>query len=360
MERNYKTVIKHEKLISLIVINSELNFVFHRKNLGMDRGILLLLNEALSMNEFVHSLLDIVGAVEVKKLKYEVKDVWNYQLAIHKYRQSDKMEALQDYLDNTKFLPVVLVYGIVPEVLKGYGYIIKISETSVFNMKCSEFVEEINSMREFIRSNPEIIVRELDLVYTSEEDEQEQEHSPLFVSLLAALRVYCAFYRNVHSESDTMIVKAEMLDEIKRCVQLAKEMEEDDDSIDAIRSITLKYFEEDKDYKLTDVGKVDGNTMKAVKNGEVVLYDNEFYYISEPLFRKSCKPLLPVLSFIEIKKMLRDEGVLYCNEIENTNFTIKKVYVNVYGITCRERFLKVDKKFFSSRGGLYLEEWRDN
>lgn len=66
--------------------------------------------------------------------------------------------------------------------------------------------------------------------------------------------------------------------------------------------------------------------------------------------------LTTVLSHIQIKKILRDEGILVCNQTGNTNFTVKKVLVNKNGQSFRERFIKLKKEFFVSRDGLYLEE----
>ena len=264
--------------MKLIAVCSELNFIFRRQGLGLDKGILFLLDEDIPSSMFIQIIQNTIETVEVGKLRKKQREVLNYQLAVYKYDRCDKTEALQEFLDNTKFLSAVIIGDIVPEVLKDSAYILKISGTLCSDMCRLEFREEMDAMREFIRSNPEIIVRELNLLKTSKEFEQSQHCSQLFVSLLAAMRVYCAFCRNKHSEANVEVLKARIFAEIGYYVRAAEEMAEAYDAMEAVKAVALKFFTEEKDYKIAEISQVDGNMVKAVEEEKAVLYDSEFYY----------------------------------------------------------------------------------
>lgn len=358
MAENQKISIEDERLVLLLSILAELNFIFRRKGFGLGKGILLLLDENLSEEMVIRNLVEKVGAVEVKNVKSLNTNYWNYQLKVHKFSRSDKYDELGQFLDDTKSLTAVVAYGIVPEILKDLVYVFKISEKQNTYISTVEFGELLGLIKKFIRANPDLVVRELDLLKSSEFFISENAHSALFASLAAAANVYCAFFRDSHSETDTVREKEKMRKEVLRIVQEAHECEEKFDLLDAIKKSVSRYFDISHEYVIAHVDHVEGEVIQAVKEARVVLYDVEFYFISDPLFKKACKLILDMVSFIEIKKNLQEEGILYCNKTKYSNFTVKKVFVNAYGETCRGRFLKIEKQFLTSYEGLTLEERR--
>ena len=211
-------------------------------------------------------------------------------------------------------------------------------------------------MIKFIRENPDVVVRELELFRTSEVFLESDNNSQLLKNLLAAMRIYLSFYRSTHTDKETDTVKAEVECEIRNCVQRAEELEEEYDAVDTIRAVINRYFNENNDFEIFSVEEIDEETLKAVRIGKAVLHDAEYYWVCEPLFKRAGGVLMTVLSHIQIKKILRDEGILVCNQTGNTNFTVKKVLVSKNGQSFRERFIKLRKEFFISRDGLYLEE----
>ena len=66
--------------------------------------------------------------------------------------------------------------------------------------------------------------------------------------------------------------------------------------------------------------------------------------------------ILNTISFIDVKNILWKEEILCCNQTKRCNFTVKKVFANAYGETCRGRFLKMRKEFLTSDDRLTLEE----
>jgi len=348
-------------LIKLLLICGELNYIFHAKRFGLDKGIVLVLDEEVSKARFLKNLQDICGAVMVSAPKKSCENmVWNYQLAVCEYNKYEKWENLKAFLDIKKFVPIIVTNGIVPDVLKDLAHIIEISAETCRYMETLEFRTEIDAMIKFVRANPDVVVRELDLLRTSEIFNKRNNDSPLFSNLLAALSVYSAFYRSSHTDKETAAVKAKAECEIQKSVQRAEELAEECDYADAIRKVINHYFSKKDDFRIFGVDEVDEIAIGQLRSGKAIVYDHEFYYIPEVLLKRACGSLMTTVSHIQIKRTLRDEGILMCNRTEHTNFTIKKVFVNRDGKSFRERVLKFDKEFFISREGLYLEEGRHN
>lgn len=348
---------QERRIMELLTISGELNFMFNCKRFCLDKGIILLLEENISSGNFIANFQDACGAVRVNAPKRSCeKTVRNYQLAICEYSKYQKCEELASFLDIKKFVPVVVVQGIVPEELREMAYIIEVSPEMAKFMETPEFRAEVGIMIKFIRENPDVVVRELELLRTSEVFLKDDSNSPLFKNLLAAMCVYLSFYRSTHTDKKTATVKAEMEREIQECARRAEELTEEYDCTDAVKTAINLYFERNRNLEIYDCSEVNEWVLKAVKAGEAVLFDNDFYYMGEALFKSACSSLLTALSLVQIKKNLRDEGFLVCNRTESTNFTVKKVFGDKKGQSFRERVIKLKKEFLVSRDGLYLEE----
>ena len=75
---------------------------------------------------------------------------------------------------------------------------------------------------------------------------------------------------------------------------------------------------------------------------EVVLFDSEFIYLKDALFKHIAEPLVKIISINALKRQLVEDNVL-CTDVTNT-FTVKVSYCNVAGQFCRERMLRFDRK----------------
>lgn len=340
----------------LFPILPETNLIFQSKKVALDRGLALLLDEDLSEDRVIQNLTESIGAVEIKNLKKDKTQVWNYQLKLHKFSPNDKLEDVQQFLYDGKSLAAIVVYGIVPESLKEWVYTFKLSVNQNNYMRSTEFTDTINLIKKFIRDNPALVSRKLDLLKSSEFYLSGEANSSLFVSLAAAVSVYSEYFRESHLEEETAREKERMQDEVKKMVHTAYELEEEFDLLDAVKKAVTWYFDVSTEYTIAHINCVEGKVIKAVEETRVILYNEEFYFVSEPLFRKACKMLLNTVSLIDIKNILWEEDILCCNQIKRCNFTVKKVFVNAYGETCRGRFLKIRKEFLTSDDRLTLEE----
>lgn len=275
------------RLIQLLMIVGELNYVFNAKQFGLDKGIVLLLDENISQGRFVANFQDTCGAVRINAPKRNCeKEVWNYQLAVCEYSKYQKWEELASFLDIRKFVPAVVVKGIVPDELRDMAYVIEISPEMAKTMGTPKFRKEIDAMIKFVRENPDVVVRELELFRTSEAFLRSENNSQFFKNLLAAKRVYLSCYRSTHTDKETDRVKAEVECEIRNCVQRAEELEEEYDAVDTIRAVINRYFNENNDFEIFSVEEINEEALKAVQIGKAVLHDTEYYWVCEPLFKR--------------------------------------------------------------------------
>lgn len=355
MGKNFDGDLESGTVIKLLSIESELNFVFCYKEYRAEKGLLLYAEEGVSEENLMQMMKDKLGAVEVGNLK-DRRGVRNYQLGIHKFSRFDQAKELQKFLHCREFLPAIIVKGIVPESLKGMAFLIRISVGHMEKMADQGFYKEIISIRQFLRENPDLIAQELDLLKSSRMWIDSCGKTSFFTSMVTAAQLYCSYFRRNHSEEETDIERDKIAVDIVGIEDECLSYEAEVEAVEAIQKAVLYFFGVDDGWDIAEVNHVDTRTEESIKEANVILYDTKFYYIMEPLFRKSCKNILKIVSFIEIKKILLDSDILCCNMVRNENYTVKKVYMDTNGNAGRGRFLKIRKEFLISEDGLYLEE----
>ena len=342
MAKNLEVAMKKANIFYLLGLGGEINFILDKKNLGLDKNL---------------KLRENLEVVIVDKLNRVLDNIRNYQIAVHKYMRYDSETELYSFLHKKNFLTSVVVWGFVPEILKDAGYIIKVSKETCAILADPSFAHEIENVKNWVRENPEIVSYEIDALKNAKNIINNQvKNSLLFTYLRAVVRIYAAFFRDKYSEETARFLESYVEVKIKRWVKDALEYLEACDAQDAIRKIVNEYLERNVDYFLGNIDSINEEADIAIKSGKVVLYDAEYYYISDDLFRKACGSLADIISFIEIKKVLREEEILLCNETRLNSFTVKRIYTNSNGEPCRGRFIKLRKEFLTSQEGLSLEE----
>ncbi len=109
----------------------------------------------------------------------------------------------------------------------------------------------------------------------------------------------------------------------------------------------------EKEIILVNISMVDGEVIQALSNSAAILFDEEFYYFPPRLLKEICKPVLQLVSEPELKKQLKNSGILYCN---SADYTVKKQVINVYGGVERPRMMWIYKDFLLSPDHLFLED----
>lgn len=143
------------------------------------------------------------------------------------------------------------------------------------------------------------------------------------------------------------------------CEGLCKKNEEAQDEsgiVEAFTDLFYEYIQCAESLKACHRAKVWGGT-----DATELLFDQNFIYVTEGLFRDIVRPLRDMLSEPLIKETLKKEGVLCCNN-EKT-YTVKVWTCNVYGATARIRMLKFRGELLNRMGDISLldlmESWED-
>lgn len=339
----------------LLNVMAEIQPFLSDVGLMLRHGAVLFIEDYKSCNK-VEKKFEDMGAILCNKVGSNKLEVPNYLLGLHIYSRADKEEAVEKFLSEKEFLPVLVTYGVIPDFIKNCMEVVPLYGKR--GTLGPEILEEFQFFRYFAHQNPDILQRELRLFLTSEIYQQSEEDSALNLALEATVAVFCCIYRNSHTERETEQRRTQLRRAILNFVNLATEFAEDFEIVDIVKKAVEKYLDETPDIFVCRCDDIGGEETEAIKKSEAILFDEHWYYIPEKILRQACEPMLAAVSFPFMKRKLCEAEILHSNDTANGNFTVKKLITNVFGYTFRERFLKIQRTFFAPMGGLALEERR--
>lgn len=347
-------------ILKIIGIYASARFILHIAQVDFDKGLIMLVEESEHIPAFTKALTEELGAVIVKNINSKKILVPNNITIVHVYHKYDSREAVFRFMEAEEFFSVLVIGGVIPEDIGEAAYILKVEHTSGLSSDhCIQ--EELKSVASFVKNNASIVQKELSLLKTSERFiNSENNGSAFWVGLMAAESIYKLYFRDTHTEYDTLLKEERLCEAINRCVLKARELREKEDVVDAVKKVVFDYLMHHSDIICGSVDKIEGDLNVKLKNGLAILYDSNFYFVPEALFKYACSSLLQSVSFTEIKRQLKENGIIICNNTDTTNFTVKKVLITSYGEKVRDRYLKIRKEFFCTYEGLELKDGREN
>lgn len=341
----------------ILALVAELHAMAQRKVMSAEGGIILFVEEDWKADEIARFLMTKADAKVVRQIRKETDKLPNYLLVIHKYKRNDNEERIDLFLDNPKSVPVLLICGIIPSYLRGRHCILKISNTTFRDNDKNYFRNELEHVREYVRKNPDRIWKLLERFETSKKFQDCIQESSLRLAMELSLYIYEEFYREFHTEEETIERFDEVSNKMESWFSESLELEDDYDILDTVSELIIKYVST-HEIQVCSVRKVEGKINSLMKERKVILYDADFYYIPDEILKSACNPVLEAASYLGIKERMREDDVLICNRTAGTNYTTKKAIVNAYGEPVRERFLKIRRQFLVNTGDLLLEEMR--
>lgn len=339
-----------ECLSMLLAMYMEIVFLLKREQLHMSRCIVIVMEAEKAVEQMIR-LLESVGA----KIERGIKGIRNNEIltAIASKYNSKK---IQKYLEAEEVTPILIACGVAPSYLAG-EYAIPVENVQQINRKFLQ--NEIEQFRKFVRSNVDLMMKELRKFKTSAWYLHNESALAPDVSLHAVLAVYQLFYRENHNEEVTQQWITNIESIIKEYMEKMEHCGEETDIIQPVRNLIIKYIDSHPEIEIGNANEVDGALTRALKADQAILYDDEWYYIPQKLFKVMCEPIRQFVSAPEIKRGLLTQGYLYCNNgSAGTNFTVKRDIYNTYGQYLRVRVLKIDKGLIMEDGSLGLEERR--
>lgn len=351
-KKNDKVNQQEGLILTLTLVVVEIHPLLQEEGLGLKNG-LLFLTEERSKCELILEKLTMLGVAFCKSFT-RTKMLRNYQMGLRKYSHYDKESEILDYLEPGEFVPCLLVTGFIPDFLRGEKNLVPFEKVG---FDVDKIMNDLQGFRQFARTNPDRLQCVIRRFKTSQIYLERNGESEMQMVMILVADVFCDYYRDRRVESRTILKRQEFGKAIHYCIELAEKYTECD-ALEAIEKSIEQYVEQHSEVIVCRITEIGGKETGAIKEKNIILFDDDFYYIYEGLVRKACENLLELVSFPNIKKQLYEEGVIRCNYIGGNNYTVGKVLTNSYGQSMRERFLAFRKEFFMTMDSLGLEERR--
>lgn len=342
-------------LVRLLAGLAFLRYVLEAHGFKLEMGFTLVADDMRMAMQFAKCYSS--DAVMIAKIGKKIKTPENYKAGLHLYNVKDEEDSTMDFLMQENFLPVVVIGGVVPAFLKSYSYIFRIEDSDMEDVRNTSFNDEFLAFKTFVVQNIKVVQSSLERLKSSnaiEEYDGDPEFRRLYETITAVGEIWRIFIREKQNEKETENFWAAYLDCAKRQIRKIPEFDGAYELAQTVSRMIWKYIDEHPEVEVGSIDMVDGRLEAAIQNEMAILYDMDFYYVSEKLVRKSCISLMETLSFVELKRKMRDEGIICCASDE---YTIKKYYTNVYGIQKRKRFLRFNREFLLSEDGMQLEDF---
>lgn len=261
-----------------------------------------------------------------------------------------------DFLFEKDFLPVIICGGLFPEYLQCNHYIFRLKGADIEYIMSQNFADEMLQFFTFVTDNVTEICRELKRLKNSiavTEYAGVDEYRRIYNFFISVAVIYGAYLRVnqtervVHDFFETY--KNETMEQIERIQEFGSGVI----LSEMIASLVWQYLDGAKDVVLADLEELDTKADAAIRQERAILFDKKFYYFQPRLLMEICESLLQASSETDLKRRLREEGIIYCN---STDFTVKKVIYNVYGVSERKRFFWIYKEALLSPDNLRLED----
>lgn len=334
---------------------SFLNFLLEESGNGREAGIVLQVDNCREAQRLACLFRDKLGAYITQTVSTRMKYPPNFLPLFYVYRNSTSEHEVEEFLQKTDFLPVVVCGGMIPDAFRETAFVFRI-ELDEIDETIEPFSEIFHEFCDFVVGNIEAVWQSLLEVESSTaltESQIEVEYSGIFRNFIATGMIWKNFFRSKMLEREAAEFFENYLSETKRQIEKIAEFSDGIEIKAIFKMLVWEYAKANENFIFADIEKVDGKVESAINAQSAILYDMEFYFMSEKIFKNIVRPALDTISVTMIKKLLRDEGILACNA---DNFTVKRMYTNVYGMKKRIRVMKFCKEMLLSEEGLLLEE----
>lgn len=356
--REEENEVRQEELCNevtlLINVLAEISPILSDEGISVGRG-LIIFSETANISQKIQRIYKAAGAVAWKNIVNARQKTPNNRIGMHLHQKYDAVKQELEFLALEGFTPIVAAHTVLPEHLKEEALVIyeavPDSEETI--------LEELRSFRQHIHEEPSVIRKYLSLAETSEAFPQWETHGALSFALEIVAEVFCHSYRNTHNEAETKRKRNLFHAAIMYRKQLLQRYSGSWDISGAVKRALEKFVFSNPQILLGRVDGIEGKIFESIQNNAAVLYDEDFYYFPEKIFKAACSPLLDMVAISNIKSEMAANGDLCSNRIADGNYTVKKLLTNVYGSTLRARFLKIRRGFFDKDGELGLYERRE-
>ncbi len=321
-----------------------------------DKGIMLVVDsdrDARMLAKYFETRLN--GKIVKRLRKMDIQDIQNFEAAFYITKGTENREALEEFLMEEEFFPVVFVGNKIPSGSWDDNYFLRIN-TKEFQDEIESEEEEFRKFRKYTIANPmqiKAVLLKLDTSKAMEEYRVEYEFLPIYKAMSAVGYVWRSFLWSTRNEKTAEIFLNRYLHTCRGIVDKFRDYESTFEIQEEVNELTWDYVGAHVEVKFANVEMVGPKANQAMKADCAILYDEDYYYIPEKLMKQICAPLLKCLSVSELKGQLEKERLILCN---GEGFTVKKKFRTIDGVSGRCRAFKFVKEKLISPDGFRLED----
>lgn len=343
---------------------SFLYFLLREYGHDLDSGIILISENDRRAWQIERAFIENLDARSIPRLRQKIEKPLNYQMGLHVYKRSDRIEAIIDFLHQKDFLPVLIVGGIVPDGLSENAYVMKYDATDTEIKNISRFYE---GFRKYVLDNVEYVLEQLkNLKFEDIMDlyDIDREFEYFLRTSIAVGKIWKCYMRDIfdkhkdikETEIDykSALVFKIFVDSAAHAIELMGAYDSSYDIPGSVRDCLIGYIKEHGYGVMQDISQ----TTDKTDLDKMILYDEDFYYIKNKLFTDICSPLLETISTVQLKKYMQEAGILKCDNTAKGTYSPKVSLPSLTdgSSTVRHRFIKMFKDPLKTDEGLSLED----
>lgn len=336
--------------------SSFLRFLLRDFGYALDDGLVLVADNESQSRRFMKKYCEATSGNGCQMLTWNSRSKVpnNYSAIFMLLKRTHKEEAVDEFLAQDGFLPVLVAGGVLPDYLRVDRYILRLTKEDMEAVNGAEFAEEIKKFRNFLTQKVTDVCKILARVKRSlPVEDYNGEKLDFFMTCLAISMVYAEYMREAKPESKIVDFLSDFEIETRERIRQMSEFASGEELAERLAGLVWGYFEENPEVVLVDREAVDGTAYQALKADSAVLFDEAYYYFPVNLLTRICEPLLQTCSMPQLKRQLRDESIIHCN---SADYTVKKEVILVYGVKETQRFIWVYKDQLLSPDNLRLED----
>lgn len=343
------------------LINNELKMIsglaFARvilkdEKLDIDQGIIVLLDSKSQARIFGRIFEENYDGKTINWIKRR-DGILNFEAGIYHLNGNENEDVVADFMAEKSFLPIITVGGILPYYMRENSYVVRVHELESMEV----FEQEYKKFRKYVIDNVDYIRKQIDRYYKRLPEvlyfDRKSEYYTVFKAIMAVGFIWYIFYRKTNTEEGA----EQFWEQYKRySYKLVSEFREYQDCYEIeteFTELTWNYLKLHSNIQVCPVEDVSIEVLESMRKNMVILYDSDFYYFPEKLVKSICAPMLETISVGELKVLLKDKGIIHCND---DGYTIKKRFWTSSGSCNRMRAMKMKKEMLMSAEGLLLEE----
>lgn len=283
--------------------------------------------------------LNAYNAISVRLRKNGVFDVPNYALVYTEYERSYKEEAIDHFMHQDDFLPVIIVRGVIPDSLKAYQNILLIEGLSEVMIGIKEGSVILQRFKEYIIANADEIVTADSMANAMSNRSYDKQRTDFESALLEAACHY--LHRFSKEKMNNRLYYMDLRRLARKMARSCSDSDTDFGCEQALCKCLGTFLDHNEDVLVGDTNRNEEEFWLAYSKGKAIIYDEDYYYIDDGILKRSTEELQTVMPYTMIKMELVEQGVIECNGGSTCGFTVKKMFFKAGVSGNRRRIIKL-------------------